>query len=295
MSSGVMPLWLAADQGLWQQHGLDVELTLISGTPIVMAALLAGEIQFAQNAAEAAFSVQARNPDVVAILNASGPSQHRLMVQPAIQRVEDLRGKRFGVFSIGDGNYALLMKALPKVGLNPETDAVWTSVGGGNMAGLVQGLVAGSLDAALLTPPNDLVAAQNGARELLRLRDLDLPSAGLPVFTLRGTLDERRPMVEAFAKGIVDAIRLYRADPAAAKRTLSQRLDMNDPRLVDYVYEALADEGIKARPFPDIEQARAVLDVLVADQPALRDVPLERVLDSSVLDALDRQGYLPPR
>jgi NitT/TauT family transport system substrate-binding protein len=295
VSSGMAPLWLAADEGLWQQHGLDVEITLISGTPVITAALLANEIQFAQTAAEAAFAVQARNPDVVSFLNASGPSQHRFMVAPSIQRVEDLRGKRFGVFTIGDGNYALLSKAMPALGLNPETDAVWTAVGGGNMAGLVQALTMGAIDLALLTPPNDLMAARNGAHELLRLRDLNLPSAGLPVFTMRRMLDEQRPVVTAFAKGMVDAIRLYRADPAAAKRSLAGHLSMSEPELVDYIYETLADEGIKARPIPDVAQARAVLDMLIAEQPELREVRLDRSLDTSVLDELDRQGYLPPR
>jgi NitT/TauT family transport system substrate-binding protein len=295
VSSGVTPLWLAADQGLWQQHGLDVEVTLITGAPVISAALLSNEIQFAQTAAEAAFSVQARNPDVVSFLNASGPSQHRFMVAPGIQRVEDLRGKRFGVFTIGDGNYALLSKAMPKLGLNPETDAIWTAVGGGNMSGLVQALAIGAIDLALLTPPNDLIAARNGAHELLRLRDLDLPSAGLPVFTMRRTLDEQRPVVTAFAKGLVDAIRLYRADPAAAKQTLASHLSISEPELVDYIYNTLADEGIKARPIPDVSQARATLEMLTIEQPELRDVRLDRTIDTSVLEDLDREGYLPAR
>src|SRR5215211_6169860 len=34
LTGGVAPLWLALDEGLWQQHGLDVDLTLISGTPV---------------------------------------------------------------------------------------------------------------------------------------------------------------------------------------------------------------------------------------------------------------------
>src|SRR4051812_1726728 len=33
VTGGVAPIWLAADNGLWAQHGLDVDLTLISGTP----------------------------------------------------------------------------------------------------------------------------------------------------------------------------------------------------------------------------------------------------------------------
>jgi NitT/TauT family transport system substrate-binding protein len=294
VSSAVGPLWLAADRGLWEPYGLDVELTLISGTPIIMAALIAGEVQFAQSAGDSALSVQARNPDVVTFLNASGPSLHRMMVQPTIQRMEDLRGKRFGVFTIGDGNYSLISKALLKFGMSPETDAVWTSVGGGNFGGLVQALAAGSIDATLLTPPNDLIAARNGARDLFRLRDLDLPSAGLPVFTLRRTLDDQRPVVEAFARGIVDGIRLFRGDPAAAKQSMSQHMDLSDPPLLDWTYDAVVADGLISRPFVDVAQLRAVIEALLPEQPDLAQLALDRVIDSTVMETLDRQGYLPP-
>lgn len=293
ISSGAAPLWLAADRGLWTQHGLDVDLTLISGTPIITAALLAGEIQFAQTSGDAALSVQARNPDVISFLNASGPSLHRMMVQPDIRRIEDFRGKRFGVFTIGDGNYALFSKALLKFGMNPETDVIWTSVGGGNFGGLVQALAVGSIDGTLLTPPNDLVAARNGAHELFRLRDLGLPTAGLPVFTLRRTLTEQRPVVEAFAKGFIDAIRLFRADPDAAKQTLAKRMDLTDPALLDWTYDAVVQDGMLMRPFVDLEQTRAVLAALLPEQPELAGLALERVIDTSILEALDRAGYLP--
>jgi NitT/TauT family transport system substrate-binding protein len=295
VSSGIGPLWLAADQGLWQRHGLDVDLTLISGTPIIMAALISGEVQFANTSADSALSVQARNQDVVSFFNASGPPLHRMMVHADIQRVEDLRGKRFGVFTRGDGNEALISKALVKLGLNPETDASWGSVGGGNFGGLVQALAIGSIDGALLTPPNDLVARRNGARELFRLRDLDLPNGGLPVFTLRRTLDEQRPLAEAYAKGIVDGIRLFRAEPALAKRVMSERLSLTDPELLDWSYDTLVADGLVERAFVNVEQLRGVLEGLLPDQPELAQLPLERVVDHRVMEALERQGYVAAR
>jgi len=295
VSANIGPLWLAAEQGLWQRHGLDVDLTLISGTPIVMAALIAGEIQFANANADAALSVQARNQDVVSFFSASGPPAHRMMVRPDVERVEDLRGKRFGVFTRGDGNEVLISKALVKLGLNPETDATWGGVGGGNFGGLVQALAVGSIDAALLTPPNDLVARRNGARELFRLRDLGLPSAGLPVYTLRRMLDEQRPVAEAYARGFIDGIRLLRADPALAKRTLSEHLSLTDAELLDWSYDYLAADGLVERAYVDVDQLRAILEGLLPEQPDLAQLPLDRVVDHSVMETLDRQGYLAPR
>src|SRR5262249_39038163 len=78
----IAPLWLALDAGLWQRHGLDVELSLISGTPNAMAALVADEVQFVQTAGDSALPVQAREPNIVGLLNPATASPHRLIVAP---------------------------------------------------------------------------------------------------------------------------------------------------------------------------------------------------------------------
>lgn len=294
ISGSVAPLWLAREFGLWERYGLDVELTNISGTPVIMAALISGEVQFAQTSGDAALSVQAREPEVVSLLNTVGAVSHRMMVVPSIQRPEELRGKRLGVFTIGDGNYAYLQKALPKVGVDPN-DVVWTSVGGGNFAALVQALAAGAIDGTLLTPPNDLLARRAGAHELFRLRDMGIPSAGLPIFTLRRLLREQPEVAEALAAGVVDGVRMFKADSATARRVLREQLRLEDEEVLDWTHTTLLEPGMMLdRPFVDREQTRAVVEMLVEEQPELRQLRVEQVTDTTILESLDRKGLLPP-
>jgi len=294
VTGSVVPIWLAMDSGLWQKHGLDVDLTLISGTPTAMAALMAGEIDYSTGAAEAVLAVQAQNPDVVAILNSSAAPTHRMVVTPEIQRIEDLRGKRMGVFQVGDGNYVLLSKVLAKFGMNPERDVVWASVGGGNFSGLVSALSAGAIDGTLFPPPNDLPAIKAGGHVLFNLADMDLPYAGLPNYTLRRTIEQQRPVVEAYLAGIVDGIRLFKSDPEQAKEALRRRGGMTDPETVDWTYEVYRGKPMADRPFVNVAGMQSVLDSLVESEPVLRQVQLDRAIDNSVLDDLDRKGYLPP-
>src|SRR5437764_13578204 len=121
ISGGIAAYWVAAEAGLWQQHGLDVDFVYISGTPASMAALISGETQFAVAAGDAVLRVQAQNPDVVSLVTTTTGNTHRLMVVPEIQRLEDLTGRRIGVAAIGDGAYAITSKALLKLGYNPAT------------------------------------------------------------------------------------------------------------------------------------------------------------------------------
>jgi NitT/TauT family transport system substrate-binding protein len=293
LSGAVGPYWVAQEAGLWRAHGLEVELTLIAGAPTSMAALMAGETLFGIAAGDSVLNVQAQNPDVVAILNTSAGTAHRLMVAPDVQRPEDLKGRRVGVNSLGDGSHMMLSKAFPRLGIDPTRDVIWTPMGGGGAASYVAGLAAGSLDAAPLTPPNDLLAERQGAHVLVRLADLELPSAGLPAFAMRRTIEQQRPVVEAFVAGVIDGVRRMKADPALAKEILAQKTGSTDAEVLDWTYLAYGGRFSTERPFVDRAQVQAVVDDMAALQPEMLKVDLDRSIDNSVLEDLDRKGYLP--
>ncbi len=295
VSGGIGAYWVAADAGLWQRHGLDVDFTLISGTPPSMAALIAGETQFAVAAGDAVLRVQAQNPDVVSVVTTSTGSTHRLMVVPEIQRLEDLRGRRIGVIAIGDGAYAITSKALLKLGLNPSTDVVWVGTGGGNTSAMIAGLVAGTFDATPLTPPNDIIASRQGAHALINVADLNLPAAGLAANTMRRTLEQQRPVVEAFVAGVIDGVRLFKEDAAFGKEVLARRTGLTDAEAIDWAYEVYSGQQRAPRLYLDHAEVRALLEDLVVEYPELQQVQLERVLDNSVLQDLEARGYFSAR
>ena len=70
---------------------------------------------------------------------------------------------------------------------------------------------------------------------------------------------------------------------------------LSDDEALNWTYDALREGNTMAdRPFLDIAQTRGVLEALAVEQPDLRQLQLERVMDNSVLEALDRRGLLPP-
>ena len=295
VSTGITPLWLAEEQGLWQQHGLEVELTLISGGPPSAAALIAGEVRFIHIADETALTIQAREPDMVGVANYSAKQSQRLIVQPDVQRAEDLRGKRVGVFTIGDGVQAQWSKVLQRAGLSPERDVTWIAVGGGNQSGFVAALAAGAIDAALLLPPNDLPALKNGARVLGELADFNLPHPGLPTYVMRRTLESQRPTVEAYLKGMIDGVRLFYSDPQLAKEALSRRTGISDPDAIEAAYRAYSNGTFTDRPYVLLDNMRAAIDDVAPENPDVLQVQLDRAYDNSVLQDIERQGYFARR
>lgn len=294
-SMSLAPLWLADEQGLWKQQGLDVDLLLISGAPTAIAAMLAGEVQFVNAQGEATLSAQVREPELVGIANWIGKTVQRLITRPEITRPEELRGKRIGVFTIGDGHQVIWSKALTFWGLDPQRDVVYAGVGGGNMAAFVAGLQAGAIDGAMFVPPADALALRNGGRLLANVSDLNVPQGGIPVFARRPTLEGQRPQAEAYLQGLVDGVRMFYDDPVLTKATIARHMQIDDPSLVDASYEVYAStRALIGRPFIDLAVMRAVIETVAEENPDVRTVDPERVYDNSILQALDARGLLPP-
>jgi ABC-type nitrate/sulfonate/bicarbonate transport system substrate-binding protein len=295
ISGGIGAYWVAAEAGLWKQHGLDVDLTFISGTPPGMAALISGETQFAVASGDAVLRVQAQNPDVVSLVTTGVGATHRLMAVREVQRLEDLRGKRIGVAAIGDGAYAITGKALLKLGYSPQTDFTWIGTGGGSTAAMIAGLAAGAFDASPLTAPNDIVAGRQGAHSVLDVADLNLPTAGLATNTMRRTLEQQRPVVEAFVAGVIDGVRLFKDDPAFGKAVLARRTEMSDTEAIDWAWATYSGQQRPVRIYLDHAEMRSVLDDLIPEYPELAQVQLDKVLDNSVLQELEAKGYFSAR
>jgi ABC-type nitrate/sulfonate/bicarbonate transport system substrate-binding protein len=135
------------------------------------------------------------------------------------------------------------------------------------------------------------MAARQGAHVLVDTADLNLPAAGLATNTMRRTLEQQRPVVDAFVAGVLDGVRLFREDPALGKDVLTRRTGMNDAEAIDWSWAVYSGQQKPLRLYLDHAEVRALVDDLVGEYPELAQVPLERVLDNSVLQDLETKGY----
>jgi NitT/TauT family transport system substrate-binding protein len=90
----MLPAWLAADRGIYEKYGLDVELMYVSGLAKVSESLVAGEIDFGITPTPSAMGPGLQGADLVAIASWASKNAFSLYTQPSLTSVEDLRGKR---------------------------------------------------------------------------------------------------------------------------------------------------------------------------------------------------------
>lgn len=114
---------IANDQGLWKKHGLEAQLNVFTNGPIQVQALGAGSLDFAYIGPGALWLPASGQAKVIAI-NALGYTD-RVIAQPGIETIEDLRGKRVAVPE-GTSGDMLLRLALDKAGMTPDDIEVVT-------------------------------------------------------------------------------------------------------------------------------------------------------------------------
>ena len=97
-------LWMAKEIGAFEKYGIDADLVFISSGPVVVQALLGGDLQGGFAATNAVIAAVLGGAPLVSILSLINRPYYRLWVQPEIIRIEEIRGKTLGVSRFGSVN-----------------------------------------------------------------------------------------------------------------------------------------------------------------------------------------------
>ena len=124
VSSSMLSLWAAQEQGLFAKHGIDAQLILIRGGSTLVASLVTGEIQLAFTSGVSVLGAAAQGVDVKMLTSISSRVSWKLIANPQIKTAAELRGKRFGVQSIVGSTWMYAMLALEQLGLEPKRDNI---------------------------------------------------------------------------------------------------------------------------------------------------------------------------
>lgn len=171
-----LPMEIAARKGFFRDEGLEI-LTITMRANIAVNALLTKGVDYATPSTSMIKAATAGLPvKTVAVL--LGRPDYFLTVRSEIKSVKDLKGKRVAIGSFGAAADLALRAVVKQDGLDPDRDLVRLQMGGA--AARYASLLAGSVDATILTLPYNLQAEKAGFRDLLWFGErLELPLSGL--------------------------------------------------------------------------------------------------------------------
>jgi ABC-type nitrate/sulfonate/bicarbonate transport system substrate-binding protein len=278
-------LWVAEVGGLFSKNGLSAELVY---TRAAIETLIAGEVEFGQMTGALMFSARLQGADPVMLAGVQDILNDRLVVRPNINSVEDLKGKRIGVFRFGSASHMRLLNVLPRYGMG-ERDVTFLQVG--DTPERLIALNGGSIDATLLSPPDHLEALRAGTKILLNLRDLNVSYQGTGLVTTQRLLGRNRDLARRVVKTFVEAIHLVRTNPALSKRAFAKYRQTKDEKRIEDAYQTLR-EVVKPKPYPSVEGFKTIINDALERMPAAKSANPKDFIDTSLLEELDRSGYI---
>ena len=280
--------WYAFEKGIFKDNGLDVDLQSINGGAQTSAALIAGGIQIGQFGGSEALSANAGGADVVIVANLAPVYPYKLYVQKGITSIQGLKGKKVGVSNAGGSSDIATRAALKAAGLDPDKDVNIIAVG--SHANRTAALLAGTIDAGVDDPPEDLELVKAGLTPLIDLASQKLPAANTGVIMQRTYLAANKATVQAYVDSLVIARLKMKSDKAGAVVVLGKYFKLDNQDALNNAYDFFMNEVTVPYLYPEVAQFKDAVEILGKTNDKIKTVDIAKMLDRSFMQsAQDRK------
>jgi ABC-type nitrate/sulfonate/bicarbonate transport system substrate-binding protein len=218
------PLYFGVKHGLFADEGFDVEFMTLR-TDLAIAALGTGNVDYITHGG-AGPRAAAQGFPLKLVFALDDKTPFWLVARPDIKNVHDLRGKKIGVSFPGDTPQIILKRFLRQQGLDPDRDVGYIS--GQFSPTALQSLRGGVLDAAVLAPPFNAMAAEQGLTLLTFLGQSvpDAPSSN-GIVASEQKIKSRPDEVNRIVRASLRSLDRFRRDKASAIEFLAAHFEIS--------------------------------------------------------------------
>jgi NitT/TauT family transport system substrate-binding protein len=280
-------VWVAKDLKIFDKHGLDVEVIMITGSARSVAALLGGSTQFATGSATGPLAAAAKGSDIKILAASYNKFPYAFVVKPDIRTPKELRGKKVNILNFGGSNDLALQLALKEWGMKLNDVQV---IVGGDAPTRLGSLMAGRTDATILSPPHLTIALKAGYRVLADMGDM---SANFPQSTLnvKGSfIKESRDVVKRFLRSYAEAIYNIKTQRDRILKIFARRMRIEDQETVRTTYEYFAPR-FSFPPRISLDGVRDTLGFYAEQNSDFKNRRAEEFVDPSLMDELEKEGF----
>ena len=281
-SMGYLPLFIAAHRGFFKDEAIDIEIPMML-PQLAHNALMSGEVDY-HGAADSALRLAAKGAPLKAIFFGAMRPNYFLMAKPQVKAVADLRGKYIGMVRFGDTVELATRIALSREGLDPQKDAIPIMIGLATTR--VAALTAGSIDATIAVPPDNVLLRQKGFRELLFLGDsVEFPSNGFA--TTDRQLTDKRDLTKRMLRALYRGLAFARERPDDSIQIIEREWKV-DNAVARESYASLVKSFSRSGTASDVGIKFHLQQIQKMDK-SVGDIPLNKVVDFTLLEEIRRE------
>ncbi len=287
ISSRQGQLWIAKDEGLFRKYGLDVELIFLRGGQVAVQALASGDPPLVTVGNVILANLQGY--DNVLVASVENSYDQIVFARPGgPARVEQLKGRRFGISGFGTATHNAAVILLKKFNLDPARDVALVATG--PAPDRLAAIETGKVDATFFNPSEAPLAAKAGLVEIIQMADLGVEVQGSGLATSRAFIKSRRDAVKAALKGYVEGIYFIFANKPATEKSLAKYMRTSDPDVLDYSYRHYLKRTPK-KPYPTMKGIQYMIEMAAPQFPSAKSARPEQFVDLSFLSELEAEGF----
>jgi sulfonate transport system substrate-binding protein len=234
-----LPLFVAADKGMFAKEGFEVEIISTSGDGPDVDALIAGSVQFTISTPNRLLTSFEQGKPLLAIMNMANRNAIDCVISkdaaakagitentPLEQKLKALKGLKLAGTRPGAFTYLVLVDYAKRAGLIPQQDVQILGVGGG--PSMIAALENGAIDVACNTSPTTDLMVKRGKAMMFTYNSLGKDPAYedflFELLYVRPDYAKQNPeIVRSFCRALLAAIADIRDRPATDQLPLLQK------------------------------------------------------------------------
>lgn len=279
--------FFAKEMGIFAKHGLDVDLVLIDGGAPSAAALIAGQVQFANFGGTETMSGVAAGSDMVAVALFVPVTPWQLLAKNDYKSPEDLRGKVVGVASKGGSSEVAADLSLQRLKLDPNKDVTKQALG--SVANLTAAMLGGAVYAGPGHPPDTVLLLKSGFKVIVDLAAEKIPATDNCTVVRKSYLAANKQTVQAYIDSEIEAIAAAKKDKAGTIKVMQKLLKIEDQDALGQAYDFYVGQIMPTYPHVAADTFSYTKETLSATNPAVKTLDVTKAFDDSfVADAEKR-------
>jgi NitT/TauT family transport system substrate-binding protein len=295
MSTSSIPLWVAQRQGFFSKYGVKSQLVWVRGNPAQLATLASGDTQIAYGGAPTAMAAAIGGRDIKIIASLSSRENLDLIARPGINSAKDLRGKRFGIQSIGGGVWKTATVWLEHFGIDEKRDNIQMMVIG-DVTILSQALETGRIDATVVPGFLSRRLADKGFVVLGHCEQTRLTSVGMTVLVEKPYLQQNPETLQGVLMALAEGMAFITSpkNKPALLETITKQFKLSDPAAAEGAYQdvvTMVRMEENRKPYVSMEGLKTLQRLMRTQNPRIGELKMENLVDSSIVQRIDSSGF----
>ena len=289
----MIPIWVGVEKGLFRKYGVDLNALQTRSGPIMMATLASGGTPLVWSAPSSALSTTASGLKLGCFAVGNNRVPREIVVRKGIDSIEDLRGKSFGVQSIGGGFWISTMVVLDALGIDPDKYKLNMRVIG-DTGTVTQALITGNVDAMVVPYSYADVAKRAGAKSLADAGKQNVTYQATVMCSQKDSSTVTNDIMIALTKGIVEAL-AYILEPVNKHEVgaiLKKHLRLSKDEDVEASYRVSRLQMPNLDIAPNLEAWRTVKRLVAKVNAKVADIDLEQVINTAPAQSLESSGFM---